>query len=353
MLLNLTTYSSRPFYDQIIEQILNRVIEAEIKPGDEIISIGKLSRQQHVNKTTVGKAYQHLERMGILEKVRDERFIVNSISREKLENLRSKQNGIPNKSIEKRKFETEIEAARQIQRGLLPTTLPDNNLISSSVYSTVPEVVGGDFYDVFEIHSNQYGILIGDASGNGLAAAMLISQIQAIIKSDIEHKRTIKQTLELLNTFLKQNSLPKNFATLFYGVLNIQTGEIVYGNAGHNFPMIIKKHGGIEQLKTTGPALGLMDKIEFEEKQSLMNPGDLLILFTDGLTEAINTSQEMFSEVRLEKICGQNKTNSAVQIIETVKSEFFKFISSAKDGDDVTVLAIKMNESENKNLKEQ
>jgi len=343
MLLNLTNFSAEPIHQQIVGQILDRIIENEMQPGDELIGFRKLSRQQHIGKTTVTKAYSELERMKIIKSISEEKYVINNIAKDQLAKY-SRQKRLSRLSeIEKERLNTELEAARQIQRDMLPPELPDNEKISVAAYSSISTDVGGDFYDFFKIDENRFGILIGDASGKGLPAALLISQIQAIIKSDISHTRSIKQTFNLVNTYLKVNSGAKNFATLFYGILNLETGKIEYANAGHNFPMIIRDYGGVEILKTTGPAIGIMLNAEYEEKTTMMNERDLMILFTDGVPETMNSDNIQYGENRILEYCQQNRDNSTHDLIHGLKNELNTFCGINYENDDTTLMVIKRN----------
>lgn len=343
MLLNLTNFSSEPIHQQIVGQILDRIIENEMQPGDELIGIRKLSRQQHIGKTTVTKAYSELERMKIIKSISEEKYVINNIAKDQLAKY-SRQKRLSRLSeIEKERLNEELEAARQIQRDMLPPELPDNEKISVTAYSSISTDVGGDFYDFFKFKENRFGIIIGDASGKGLPAALLISQIQAIIKSDISHTRSIKQTFNLLNTYLKVNSSAKSFATLFYGILDLETGKIEYANAGHNFPMIIRDHGGVEILKTTGPAIGIMLNAEYEERSTMMNEKDLMILFTDGVPETMNSENTQFGENRILEYCRQNRDNSTRDLIHGLKNELNTFCGINYENDDTTLMVIKRN----------
>lgn len=345
MLLNLTNFSSQPIHEQIIDQILDRIIESDMRPGDELTGIRKLSRQQHVDKTTVTKAYDELERMNVIQSISDKKFIINNVDKEKLlfyseEKIRKIQF-----KIEKERINAELESALQIQKDLLPKHLPNNDKVSVSAFSTISKDVGGDFYDIFEIKKETYGILIGDASGKGLPAALLVSQIQAILKSDITHKRSIRQTFNLLNTYLKMNSGAKNFATLFYGILNIHTGLLQYANAGHNFPIILKNSGGVEILKTTGPALGIMLDSVYEERQTVLEENDIMILFTDGLPETMNSKNHQFSEERVLSFFQKNRDFCTDKMIEGINNEISSFRGRKNEIDDTTIMVIKKNKN--------
>ena len=343
MLLNLTNFSSEPIHRQIVDQVLERIIDNEMRPGDELISIRKLSRQQHVDKFTVSKAYRELEKMRIIRSASEERFVINNITLDELTSLTKNKREQKLSKVQKESISAELGAARQIQKDLLPEKLPDNERISVAAYSTISNDVGGDFYDFFQIEKDLCGILIGDASGKGLPAALLISQIQAIIKSDLSHKRSIKQTFNLLNTYLKMNSSAKNFATLFYGVLDLQSGQLRYANAGHNFPTVIKRHGGIETLTTTGPALGIMIDAVYTEKRTVLSSEDVMILFTDGLPETMNSKNEQFGEERVLNFFQNKLKNDPSKMISEINTELDLFRGAKQESDDTTIMVIKKN----------
>ncbi len=348
MLLNLTNFSSEPIHQQIVDQVLERIIENEMHPGDELVSIRKLSRQQHVDKTTVARAYRELEKTRIIRSASEERFVINNITLDELTTFKNKKGKGRISEIQRERIKSELEAARQIQKDLLPKKLPDNEKIFVAAYSTISNDVGGDFYDFYQIEEGIYGILIGDASGRGLPAALLISQIQAIIKSDLSHTRSITQTFDLLNTYLKMNSSAKNFATLFYGVLDIQTGQLRYANAGHNFPIIIKQHGGTEPLKTTGPALGIMIDAAYSEKKTKLLPDDVVILFTDGVPETMSSQNEQFREERILRLFQEIKTTEPKRMINRITGELNSFRGLKQETDDTTIMIIKKNRIKSK-----
>ncbi len=343
MLLNLTNFSAEPIHMQIVEQILHKIINNELYPGDEIISYRKLSRQQHIGKTTAAKAYKELEQMEIIKSISEEKFVINNITKEQLIKFSKQKRMNKFSTKEEEKLNTELEAARQIQRDMLPTKLPNNEKISVSAYSSISTEVGGDFYDFFKIDKDKFGFLIGDASGKGLPAALLISQIQAILKSDISHTRSLNQTFNLLNTYFKINSGAKNFATLFYGILNLKTGKIKYANAGHNFPIIIRDNSAVEVLKTTGPAIGIMLKAKYEEKTIIINKNDLIILFTDGVSETMNSENIQFGENRIIEYCKKHRNKSTHSLIYGLKNKLNTFGKINYDNDDTTLMAIKIN----------
>jgi sigma-B regulation protein RsbU (phosphoserine phosphatase) len=270
---------------------------------------------------------------------------VNQLSEKEIDRLINQRKFAGLSEVEKEKISAELEAARQIQKEMIPKELPDCNQISVSAYSTLSVDVCGDFYDFYKIDDNTYGFLIGDASGKGFPAAMLISQIYAIIKSDISYKRSIKQTLSLLNTYLKKYSAAKNFATLFYGIYNLKSNKLQFANAGHNYPLIVKNDGKIETLKTTGPALGILNNIDYKIGETRIDEGNFLFLFTDGLPEAMNNEGIQFGEERILHYCAKNYKKHTSEFINGIKNKLFSFKSKQNETDDITFMVVKRNEA--------
>lgn len=340
MILNLTNYSSEPIYSQIVNQILLRILEESKLPGEELDSINKISRQHHIGKTSVKKAFRKLEQFGVLKTTQNEKYIISEVSTRELKKLIDRNHFSNNRYSEYELFNAELEAAKQIQNELFPKNLPKNSLIDVSAFSTISDEVGGDFYDFFEISKNKYGILIGDASGKGLPAAMLISQIQAIIKSDLSLNRSIEQTILLINSYLNTYSSARHFATMFYGILDLKKATLSYINAGHNFPIIISKNKKSKRLQTNGPALGLMNNINFKEQFVKISSGDLIFLFTDGLTERMDVNNIQFGEENVIEILKTTNTNSTTDIIEAIKEKTNKFSDKYDEIDDTTFVAL-------------
>jgi len=342
MLLNLTYFSSEPINNQIVNQILLRIVEEDKLPGDELDSIGKLSRQHHIGKTSVKKAFEKLELLGVIQSSENEKYIINDISTKELKKMIDRNYYSVQKISEYDIFSAELDAAKQIQNKLLPQNLPNDEKIGVSAYSTISDEVGGDFYDFFEIDKNKYGIIIGDASGKGLPAAMLISQIQAIIKSDLSLKRSIEQTIYLINSYLSTYSASKHFATLFYGVLDMSVGELNYINAGHNYPIILNEQIDIIRLKTSGPALGLMINANYKQRMVKTNSSDLIFLFTDGLTERMNSMNIQFGEEKVIEILQDQLENNTQEIVNEINKEVSHYLNNHFEIGDTTFMAVRI-----------
>jgi phosphoserine phosphatase RsbU/P len=342
MLLNLTYYSSEPIHNQIVNQVLFRILEEDKFPGDELDSIGKLSRQHHIGKTSIKKAFKKLEQLGVIHSSKNEKYFVSDISTRALKILIDRNYHNAQNFSEYDLFNAELNAAKQIQNGLLPKNLPNNDTLDVAAYSTISDDVGGDFYDFFEIDDNKYGIIIGDASGKGFPAAMLISQIQAIIKSDLSLNRSIVETVLLINSYLNTYTAARNFATMFYGILDSTSGQFNYINAGHNFPIILGQESTGKRLQTTGPALGIMANANYSENSTKINPGELLFVFTDGLSERMNINDLQFGEERIINTLQKSFQNTSELIVNEIKKQVSDFSNDQNELDDTTFMALQL-----------
>ncbi|MFQ5632631.1 MAG: PP2C family protein-serine/threonine phosphatase, partial [bacterium] len=200
----------------------------------------------------------------------------------------------------------------------------------------------GDFYDYLPIDKNHFGLVIADASGKGMPAALLISQIQAILKSEVGHGNSIRQTIASLNKHLKQYSSAQNFATLFYGIVDLQAGILEYANAGHNYPILMRKNGKGEILQTTGPALGILQNSDHETASIRLRTGDNLLLYTDGVTETMNTEKAEYGEMHLQDVFEHNRSSSAQAILDAIIEDLSDFGAADSSQDDRTMVVLKV-----------
>jgi sigma-B regulation protein RsbU (phosphoserine phosphatase) len=354
MLLNLTEYSTKTIQNQIFDQIIEKVISGELLPGQEIEAIGQLARQQHVSKNTIKKVYRKLEDKSILEFKNEVGFFIKEISEEQIQQFKvekersslksisdySLQN-ILNEAAEKHKLEEELKLARKIQADLLPKSPIIHRDLSIHGFIQPSRVVCGDFYDYFKIDEDKYGLIIADASGKGMPAAILISQIQAIIKSELGNGSTIEKIAGKLNSHLIKNCSASSFTSLFYGVADLSTREFRYVNAGHNFPVILKENLSFELLKTTGPALGLVPDFKYSTQITELPSESIILFYTDGLTETMNEHGEQFGEGRLIELLIKNRESESEELIENIINDLEVFKSEKYVNDDKTILLVK------------
>jgi len=346
MLLHLTDFSKNSLDKQISDQLTARILDGDLETGARLISIGELSRKQHVNKRTVQHAFSNLEQKGLIYTHSGD-YYISQISERQKQNLIKEQNTM--NYPEQAQLTEELNMARQIQNALLPKTLPVHSKFSVAAYTRPSKTIGGDFYDCFQLDEQQYAFIIGDACGSGMPAAMVISQVQAIIKSSVQDKDSVSHLMNILNRHLKNNTSPRTFATLFYGIYNSVSRELFYSNAGHNYPLIFRNNMELKYLKTTAPALGIFSDINCSLNSVKLHQNDLLVLYTDGIIDVFNPENEQYGEERFIKLIKYNSYLSTEEIISATKYDINLFVSGVGDQDDQTILLLKIKSGFNDN----
>ncbi len=246
-------------------------------------------------------------------------------------------------SIEKRRIEHELRAAKLIQANLLPKELPDREHLEVAAFTSPAGDVSGDFYDYFVIDRSHVGLVIADACGNGVPAAMLISQIQGIVRSGVADGKPIEHTLNHLNRQLQNRAETGFFTTLFYGIMNIETGFLQYANAGHNFPILVRRNGQTEVLTSTGPALGVVPDLDHETTGVELHEGDCLVLYTDGVTEATSSKGKPYGEAQLKDMAIRSRHRPPDEMLDFLRYDVERFGSPGPTQDDMTMMVIKIN----------
>ncbi len=235
----------------------------------------------------------------------------------------------------------ELNVARDIQQSILPKEFISNESIQVQAKMTAAKEIGGDFYDFFWINKEEIGLVIADVSGKGVPAALFMTVSRTLIRSHATKETSPGKCLEKVNALLEQSNSNNMFVTTFYGILNVKTGRFIYSNGGHNPPILVSS-GQISMLPTTKDmALGILPLDRFQENTIELKKNDLLFLYTDGVTEAMNLEDKCFGEVALQAVLKNNVDLSAKNTIEKVEAELKGFTLSAEQSDDITMLAIR------------
>ena len=247
--------------------------------------------------------------------------------------------------LEKQRIEESLKLAADIQMGMLPSTFPafpernDFDLFAGIVPA---KEVGGDFYDFFLIDKKHLCFVIGDVSGKGIPAALFMALTKTQIKASSSRRRTPGDVLFRANNDLCHENESGMFCTLFYRIMNTETGEVTYANAGHNPPYLITNSGEPVQIESTGGiALGVMEEMEFESATFTASKGDSIFLYTDGVNEAMNEADEEYSYERLEDYLKENSTGSITDMVNRNLESVKEFAGTAPQSDDITVLALR------------
>jgi len=246
---------------------------------------------------------------------------------------------------EKERIESELKIARKIQEGILPKRFPPfpekEELDLYAVLEPAREV-GGDFYDFFLIDENHLCMVIGDVSDKGVPAALFMSVTKTLIKAKATQGLEPENILTRVNEDLVLNNPSLMFVTLFLCILDINSGKLTYSNGGHNPPLILRRAGQIETLPLTGDmALGVMENIRYSSKEMILQPGDTIFLYTDGVTEAMNEKGDFFSETRLKELLLRFNGLTSQSLIEKVLESIKEFSKGCLQSDDITMLALK------------
>ncbi|MCK4513339.1 PP2C family protein-serine/threonine phosphatase [bacterium] len=242
---------------------------------------------------------------------------------------------------ERSKLEQEMEIARTIQTQLLPKSFPDPPGWDIYGFSVPARHVGGDCFDVIDMTDGKFAITIGDVAGKGTPAAILMANVQAAVRALAESGVRPKELMRHVNRIAYSYTGDSEFITFFYCVLDTKAGEIRYVNAGHNPPCVLRSNGEKEFLGKGGLIVGIMPDVEYEDAVITLGLGDSLVLFTDGVTEALNPHEEMFGDERLEALLVEHRHLGAHDIEERVYAELKGFVAGAAQADDITMVAVK------------
>ena len=263
-----------------------------------------------------------------------------------IENVR-----LVSENVQKRILDEEINLATEIQEGLLPARLPEHPDYTSHAVSFSSKFVGGDYYDLFVVEDGHMHLAIADVSGKGVPAALLMSSLRAALHSNVAHALSPSQVVRRINRLMYESTAPEKFATFFYGVLDTNTHELIYANAGHNYPIVVRADKAPLCLDKGGLILGAFASAEYEEGRMHMEPGDTLFMYTDGVTEATDENDEDFGEMRLQDLLVREWRSSPRALVEGVLEQVERFTNGADRADDVTMLVIQRSSKQESNGK--
>jgi serine phosphatase RsbU (regulator of sigma subunit) len=243
--------------------------------------------------------------------------------------------------FQQERLERELQLAMEIQQRFQPTAPPivpgyELQGISFPCYE-----IGGDYYDFIQRDDGRLVIALGDVSGKGTAAALLMSSLHAAIHAQTGSHDTLVETISAVNRYLAENIPPNRFVTLFYAELDPESGAVSFLNAGHNPPLIVHAAGTVEQLASGGLPLGIKADADYREGRTTMQMGDVLVIYSDGVTEAASPSGEEFGPTRLYEVVSRNVEASAAGIRDRIESALTKFSQGTQAADDITLVIVK------------
>lgn len=240
-------------------------------------------------------------------------------------------------------IQNDLNISREIQQAILPKQFPpfpDEPNFDIYASMVAANEVGGDFYDFFLIDKHRLGFVIGDVSGKGISAAIFMAVSRTLIRATGLKGDSVSECMGYVNNLLCKESVSSMFVTVFYGILNTQTGEIDYVNAGHNPPYILSSNGISKVEMTNGLALGVLDDFIFESKKIHLKKGDQLLLYTDGVVEAFNIEETAYGEEKFENFLAGSINLPVEKLITDSFHDVCGFVDGAPQSDDITLLGI-------------
>jgi serine phosphatase RsbU (regulator of sigma subunit) len=245
-------------------------------------------------------------------------------------------------SIIRQAFEQELRVARRIQQALLPQTIPQPDGWELTAYYQPAHEVGGDFYDFLELEDGRLGLVVGDATGHGVPAALVMANTQSVLRAVAQRGGSApSQALEEANEVLYTYIPPSMFVTCFYAILDPESGHLSYANAGHNLPCSRRHEGLADELRARGMPLGLMPGMSYEENEVVLEPGERVLFYSDGLTEAHDPKGEMFGFPRLRGLLAEHPGDGK-SLIAYLVEELERFTGERwEQEDDITLVTLR------------
>jgi len=244
---------------------------------------------------------------------------------------------------QKERMEGELNVGREIQMSMIPlvSSLPAFDELSLAATLQPAREVGGDFYDFFSVGDDRFCLCVGDVSGKGVPAALFMAMTKTLIKSRAADDRSTASIMTHVNEELSRDNPSSMFVTVFVAILDIGTGELTYTNAGHNPPHVKRRQGSLESLSDRhGPIIAAMPGITYGEQSIQLQDGDILTLYTDGVTEAMDESSNLFSDDRLERLLREGELPGADETVEAIMASINDFTGEAEQSDDITILTL-------------
>ena len=249
-------------------------------------------------------------------------------------------------TAEKGRLEAELELSQKVQKALLPQQAPDIPGLDVAAFSQPAEIVGGDYFDFFHFRDNSHGLAIADVMGKGMSASMLMASLQAALRILVPEHDSPAEAVRRLNDLFCHNIHLTKFVSLFIGRFDHNSYTLTYCNAGHNPPLLYhSRPTGREQiswLRPTGAAIGLVEASQFTVETVTLSPGSILLLYTDGITEALNQRAEELGQARLAEFVRQASTLPARELVRELRQQLQDFTQGQPLQDDTTLVVFKV-----------
>ena len=243
-------------------------------------------------------------------------------------------------------LKSDLAVAREIQHAILPRIFPpfpeNENELDLAALMEPAKDVGGDFYDFFRLDEDHIGLVMADVSGKGIPAAIFMAVSRTLVRTVGMQGYTPEETLRKSNELLASESVDCMFVTVFYAIYNIKTGDIQYCNGGHNSPYILRANGTIEQLPVSPNGIvGVIEGLEYKGAETHLDAGDTIVMYTDGVNEAINIQEEEYGDARMEETLKALNGKTCREVIDGQLASVKDFAGEAEQSDDITIMAVR------------
>jgi len=247
-------------------------------------------------------------------------------------------------SAEARHLESELELTQSVQRSLMPLAMPDVPGLEMAAFSRPAQIVGGDYFDFFPFLDKAQGLVIADVAGHGISASLHMASLQTLLRTLTPLNTSPDEVIRQIDHLLIHNIHFTTFVTLFLGSYNPQTRSLVYCNAGHNPPLVFRPGAGqpLTWLSPTGAAIGLVEGFHFLAESINLLPGDILLFYTDGVTESMDDFNEEYGSERLAALLQRQAHLPPSELIQSLRYELQAFTNGNPPADDITILVIKV-----------
>ena len=243
--------------------------------------------------------------------------------------------------LERRRLEKELAIAREIQESFLPKRAPELPGFDLAGTARAHDEVGGDYFDFIAVSEGQLGLAIADVSGKGIPAALIMAGFRMSLLAEIRNDFAIRAVMRKVNSLLYESTDSDKFVTAFYGVLDLKSRVLTFANAGHNPPMLLRRDGTSQHLHEGGVALGVLPDAQYDERPQALQPGDVLVLYTDGVSEAMSPGGDQFGEERIQDSIRRLQDRSAAEIVEGLVASVTEWCEG-RSSDDLTLLVLKV-----------
>ena len=342
---NMTLVSDVSFKEDIWKRVRQggaiEILDVD-KYGDTFPS--GLSQKEPVGKMLIGGMFKKGRVFGLLGVLVEEGYEFSELEKSALRVLAAhaalavELSQLHEENLENERLNHELLLASDVQARMLPAQMPSLPGVHIAAWNQPWHEVGGDFYDFIELPGSGFGLAIGDVSGKGFGAGLLMATVRSALRSQAENLYWLPEIFRRINTLVYQSSKPEQFSTLFYGAYDASAKTLSYINAGHDPPFVIRGQKTI-RLETGGIPVGLFPAAHYESAMVQLRKGDLLVCYTDGFTDAVNSEGRVFGEKRLIRALHEYKNQSPEIIIESVNTELVK---AGCGGDDRTMTVLKL-----------